>query len=66
MILNLSKVEKLLSTLTTEQKATMERNGHLKYSELTQAQKEILGKVPTGDWSIVFEGQGKRLAIKSG
>ncbi|MBV6490365.1 MAG: hypothetical protein KJZ62_05220 [Fimbriimonadaceae bacterium] len=66
MILNLSKVEKLLSTLTAEQKTTMEKNGHLKYSELTQAQKEILGKVPTGNWSIVFEGQGKRLAIKSG
>lgn len=66
MILNLSKVEKLLATLTPEQKGTMEKNGHLKYSELTQAQKEILGKVPAGDWSIVFESQGNRLAIKSG
>lgn len=60
-----ANLTKVMESLTNEQWELHERQGHLKPSDLTPAQRELLGAKGEGDFSITIDKDGKKLTIKS-
>ena len=60
-----ANLTKIMETLTKEQWELHEKQGHLKPSDLTPAQRELLGAKGEGDFSITIDKDGKKLTIKS-
>lgn len=58
-------VQALLKSLTKAQKDKAAKQGYLKPSDLTTAQKKMLGDLPAGtNWSIVYDIDGQKVTIK--
>lgn len=55
----------LLESMTPEQSKLMESRGYLTVKDLTNAQKELLGELPKGDFTISYTIDGKSITIKS-
>jgi SHS2 domain-containing protein len=60
-----ANLTKIMESLTEEQWRLHERQGHLKPSDLTPAQRELLGAKGDGEFSITIDKDGKKLTIKS-
>lgn len=60
------QIEELMKSITPEQWKLMEKNGHLKQSDLTKKQLEMIGN-PSGDgeFNITIQRDGKTLKIKN-
>ncbi len=62
----LPEIQKLLESLTPEQKAQMERDGEITLRDLTPAQREALGmKGDMDDVNITISKDGKRIRIET-
>ncbi|MBV6457496.1 MAG: hypothetical protein HONBIEJF_00608 [Fimbriimonadaceae bacterium] len=60
-----SDVQSLLKSLTKAQKDKAAKQGYLKPSDLTPAQRKLLGELPSGtNWSIVYDIDGQKITIK--
>lgn len=58
-------LEKLIDSLSAEQKALHEKQGHLSVDDLTVEQKKLLGSTPSqGSFTISIVINGKKLTIK--
>lgn len=58
-------VQALLKSLTKAQKDKAAKQGYLKPSDLTAAQRKLLGELPTGsNWSIIYNIDGQKVTIK--
>lgn len=64
--LQAGNIEKLIDSLSTEQRQIHERQGHLLWSQLTPDQQKMLGGSPGGNFSFSFSVNGKSISIKSG
>lgn len=64
--IELKRIDDLIKSITSDQWKLMEKQGHLKLSDLTPAQRELLGN-PKGDdeISITIDRDGKKLTIKN-
>lgn len=63
--LHLDNLKKFFDSLTDEQKKLMERQGHLKPSDLTPAQREMLGGISADDKvNLWFNHDGKKVRIQ--
>jgi hypothetical protein len=64
--IELKRIDDLIKSITSDQWKLMEKQGHLKLSDLTPAQKELLGN-PQGneEMSITINRDGKKLTIKN-
>ncbi|MBX3119503.1 MAG: hypothetical protein KF784_10585 [Fimbriimonadaceae bacterium] len=58
--------EKLLKSLTPKQKELMKSRGHLTPEDLTPQQRELLGKLPDGKYTLSFSKDGQTFTIKGG
>lgn len=59
-----SSMKELMKSLTPDQKAKHERQGYLKLSDLSGAQKKMLGS-PSGNFTISVNMDGQKLTIKN-
>lgn len=57
-------MEELMKSLTPDQRMKHEQQGFLKFSDLSGAQKKMLGS-PKGNFTISFNLNGKQLTIKN-
>lgn len=64
LILKAASMDELLKSLTPDQKVKHEQQGFLKYSDLSGAQKKMLGS-PSGNFTISFNLDGRKLTIKN-
>ncbi|ARU42201.1 hypothetical protein CCB80_14040 [Armatimonadetes bacterium Uphvl-Ar1] len=64
--IELKRIDDLIKSITSDQWKLMEKQGHLKLSDLTPVQRELLGN-PKGDdeISITIDRDGKKLTIKN-
>lgn len=60
-----SDFEGIYDSLTTMQSETLKRRGYLLYSDLTSKQRNMLGTMGGGSWSVSFSNNGKSITIKS-
>jgi tRNA nucleotidyltransferase/poly(A) polymerase len=59
-----ASMKELMKSLTPDQKAKHERQGYLKLSDLSGAQKKMLGN-PSGNFTISVNMDGQKLTIKN-
>jgi hypothetical protein len=65
MVISRDNIEQLLNSMTSEQKARQDRRGYLTLDDLTPAQRHMFN-APKGDnWNIVYEIDGKKIALRS-
>lgn len=57
--------EGLYDSLTTMQEETLKRRGYLNYSDLNSKQRNMLGTMGGGSWSVTYNNNGKSITIKS-
>lgn len=62
--INIESFEEILASLSPAQKEKHEKQGHLKISDLTDAQRKILGIEKGAKVSLAFEKDGRKLVIK--
>jgi|GEM_PF-4731305 len=55
----------LNDSLTESQRAKMDKDGFLRYSDLTAKQKAMLGTMGGGDWTITYKSGSASFTIKS-
>lgn len=65
-MLHSGNIEKLIESLSAEQKQLHGKQGHLLWSQLTPEQQKMLGGSPGGNFSLSFTVNGKSISIKSG
>jgi hypothetical protein len=59
------RIKELLESLTTDQLAKQEKQGHLTLEDLTPKQREMLGGIPKdSNWTFVYAIDGKKLTLK--
>lgn len=58
-----ANLQKLMDSLTSEQKQTIRMRGYVLYIDLTPAQKELLGKVPSGRFVVKYKVNDNSLEI---
>lgn len=66
--INTGNIEELLKSLTPAQKELHKKQGYLKLSDLTQKQRELLGKGSEkieGDFTFTYNKDGEKLTIKN-
>lgn len=63
-VLRTGTMEELMKSLTPDQRTKHEQQGFLKFSDLSGAQKKMLGS-PKGNFTISFNLNGKQLTIKN-
>lgn len=60
------RVTELLKSITAEQRAKHDKQGYLLFSDLTPAQREMLGNTPReGDWTFTYSVDGKKLTVRN-
>lgn len=65
-LIQAGNIEKLIDSLSTDQRALHEKQGHLLWSQLTPEQQRMLGGSPGGNFTFSFSVNGKSISIKSG
>jgi|GEM_PF-3275723 len=66
MKVHIENTDKLIKSISGDQWKLMETQGHLKLSDLTPAQRELLGNPKgDGDFNISISRDGKKLIIKN-
>ncbi len=66
MKVHIENTDKLLKSISGDQWKLMETQGHLKLSDLTPAQRELLGNPKgEGDFNISISRDGKKLVIRN-
>lgn len=65
-VVNKGNVDRLLKSITPAQRELQARRGYLRPSDLTPAQRELLGSVSkSGDWTIQYNVNGQKLTIRN-
>lgn len=65
-VLKNANIKELMDSLTQDQWAKHELQGHLTAEDLTSKQKALLGTLPkSNDWTLSFSIDGRKLTIKS-
>jgi hypothetical protein len=66
MAIHIENTDKLIKSISTDQWKLMETQGHLKLSDLTKEQLELIGNPKgDGDFNISISRDGKKLIIKN-
>jgi hypothetical protein len=59
------KIEKLMDSLTADQKRLHESQGYLKFSQLNEEQRKLVGSGGDGNFTISFSVKGRSITIKN-